>query len=265
MIDDVKWSDVWACYQLKQISDCLYLRCFNPALLSIFIQKKVCTLYSFLLFISHLQLAGWSFLLLLFWSALPPPSRSLLKKISLRDLERKMSVSTPTWGKTFSKYERGEGGRVMTGEILSSGQTTATSAWRSPCPAREGPWNINQTGWASSVWPGLSGTTWSLSGWKPRTTSTSPPTPTPTQSFTTWGGRWLTLLARSTQVKRDIWSILSYLSSAGLMSDDYTSGIKCPYEIQWKYYFQGQWFVDPTLKFTCTKTRQQWEEEQSRL
>ena len=153
MIDDVKWSDVWACYQLKQISGCLYLRCFNPALLSIFIQKKVCTLYSLILFVSHLQLAGWSFLLLLSWSALPPPSRSLPKKISLRDLERKMSVSTPTWGKTFSKYERGEGGGVLTGEILSSGQTTATSAWRSLSPALEELRSIKPTNIPSSqVW-----------------------------------------------------------------------------------------------------------------
>ena len=54
---------------------------------------------------------------------------------------------------------------------------------------------------------------------------------------------------------------------AGVMNDAYTSGINCPYEIpdQWKYLFIADWYVDPTLRFTCTKTRQQWEEEQSRL
>ena len=48
------------------------------------------------------------------------------------------------------------------------------------------------------------------------------------------------------------------------MNDAYTSGINCPYEIpdQWKYLFIADWYVDPTLRFTCTKTRQQWEEEQ---
>ena len=51
------------------------------------------------------------------------------------------------------------------------------------------------------------------------------------------------------------------------MNDAYTSGINCPYEIpdQWKYLFIAEWYVDPTLRFTCTKTRQQWEEEQSNL
>merc|ERR1712154_721475 len=55
--------------------------------------------------------------------------------------------------------------------------------------------------------------------------------------------------------------------NAGVMNDAYTSGINCPYEIpdQWKYLFIANWYVDPTLRFTCTKTRQQWEEEQSNL
>merc|ERR1711874_628782 len=44
--------------------------------------------------------------------------------------------------------------------------------------------SINQTDWASTRWPDLSGRTWSLSGWL-TTGSTSPPTPTPTQFFTT--------------------------------------------------------------------------------
>merc|ERR1719283_511491 len=45
--------------------------------------------------------------------------------------------------------------------------------------------------------------------------------------------------------------------NAGLMNDAYTDGYNCPYEIadQWQYEYQRQWFVDPTLKFTCTKTR----------
>ena len=51
------------------------------------------------------------------------------------------------------------------------------------------------------------------------------------------------------------------------MNDDYTSGINCPYEIPglWQYLYLGDFYVDPTLKFTCTKTRQEWEEEQNRL
>ena len=51
-------------------------------------------------------------------------------------------------------------------------------------------------------------------------------------------------------------------SSAGVMNDDYTSGINCPYEIPglWQYLYLGDFYVDPTLKFTCTKTRKQWEE-----
>merc|ERR1712045_365175 len=54
--------------------------------------------------------------------------------------------------------------------------------------------------------------------------------------------------------------------NAGVMNDAYTSGINCPYEIpdQWKYLFIAEWYVDPTLRFTCTKTRLQWEEEQTR-
>ena len=57
------------------------------------------------------------------------------------------------------------------------------------------------------------------------------------------------------------------LSSAGVMNDAYTSGINCPYEIpdQWKYLFIAEWYVDPTLRFSCTKTRQQWEGEQRKL
>ena len=60
---------------------------------------------------------------------------------------------------------------------------------------------------------------------------------------------------------------LSSVCPVGVMNDAYTSGINCPYEIpdQWKYLFIADWYVDPTLRFTCTKTRQQWEEEQSNL
>merc|ERR1712110_491930 len=45
--------------------------------------------------------------------------------------------------------------------------------------------------------------------------------------------------------------------NAGLMNDDYTDGIICPYEIpdQWQYEYDRQWFVDPTLRFVCTKFR----------
>jgi len=45
--------------------------------------------------------------------------------------------------------------------------------------------------------------------------------------------------------------------NAGLMNDAYTDGYNCPYEIadQWQYEFERQWYVDPTLKFACTKTR----------
>lgn len=44
--------------------------------------------------------------------------------------------------------------------------------------------------------------------------------------------------------------------NAGVMNDAYTDGYNCPYEIpdQWQYEYQRQWYVDPTLKFTCTKT-----------
>merc|ERR1711973_265993 len=39
--------------------------------------------------------------------------------------------------------------------------------------------------------------------------------------------------------------------NAGLMNEDYTDGIICPYEIpdQWQYEYDRQWFVDPTLRF----------------
>merc|ERR1712107_802931 len=45
--------------------------------------------------------------------------------------------------------------------------------------------------------------------------------------------------------------------NAGLMNEDYTDGIICPYEIpdQWQYEYDRQWFVDPTLRFVCTKFR----------
>jgi len=46
--------------------------------------------------------------------------------------------------------------------------------------------------------------------------------------------------------------------NAGLMNDAYTDGIVCPYEIpdQWQYEYDRQWFVDPTLRFRCTKFRE---------
>ena len=52
--------------------------------------------------------------------------------------------------------------------------------------------------------------------------------------------------------------------NAGLMNNAYTDGYHCPYEIpdQWQYEYGRQWYVDPTLKFRCTKTRGQWEAEQ---
>ena len=48
------------------------------------------------------------------------------------------------------------------------------------------------------------------------------------------------------------------------MNDVYTDGINCPYDIpdQWQYLYLGYFYVDPTLKFTCTKTRHQWQEKQ---
>merc|ERR1711971_1054855 len=41
------------------------------------------------------------------------------------------------------------------------------------------------------------------------------------------------------------------------MNDEYTDGIICPFEIpdQWQYEYDRQWFVDPTLRFVCTKFR----------
>ena len=55
--------------------------------------------------------------------------------------------------------------------------------------------------------------------------------------------------------------------NAGVMNDAYVDGFNCPYEIpdQWQYEYQRQWFVDPTLRFTCTKTREQWEQEQKMM
>ena len=45
--------------------------------------------------------------------------------------------------------------------------------------------------------------------------------------------------------------------NAGLMNNAYVDGYNCPYEIpdQWEYEYGRQWFVDPTLTFVCTKTR----------
>ena len=52
--------------------------------------------------------------------------------------------------------------------------------------------------------------------------------------------------------------------NSGLMNTAYTDGYHCPYEIpdQWQYEFGRQWYIDPTLKFSCSKTREQWESEQ---
>ena len=51
--------------------------------------------------------------------------------------------------------------------------------------------------------------------------------------------------------------------NARLMNDAYTDGYEniCPYEKpdQWEYEYDRQWYVDPTLTFICTKTREQWE------
>ena len=46
--------------------------------------------------------------------------------------------------------------------------------------------------------------------------------------------------------------------NAGLMNDAYTNFF-CPYEIpdQWQYEYGRQWYVDPTLQFKCTKTREE--------
>merc|ERR1711900_82706 len=45
--------------------------------------------------------------------------------------------------------------------------------------------------------------------------------------------------------------------NAGLQNNAFTDGYNCPYEIpdQWEYEYQRQWYVDPTLTFKCTKTR----------
>jgi len=46
--------------------------------------------------------------------------------------------------------------------------------------------------------------------------------------------------------------------NAGIMNDEYTDGINCPYEIpdQWQYQYDRQWFVDPTLRVRCSKFRE---------
>merc|ERR1712055_53649 len=47
--------------------------------------------------------------------------------------------------------------------------------------------------------------------------------------------------------------------NAGLMNEKYVYDLNCPYEMpdQWEYEYQRQWFVDPTLRFTCTKFREE--------
>merc|ERR1712119_11262 len=45
--------------------------------------------------------------------------------------------------------------------------------------------------------------------------------------------------------------------NAGIMNDEYTYDVHCPYEIpdQWQYEYDRQWFIDPTLRFRCTQFR----------
>merc|ERR1711915_310953 len=45
--------------------------------------------------------------------------------------------------------------------------------------------------------------------------------------------------------------------NAGIQNNQYVDGIRCPWEIpdQWEYEHDRQWFVDPTLKVTCVRYR----------
>ena len=57
--------------------------------------------------------------------------------------------------------------------------------------------------------------------------------------------------------------------SEGVRNQFHIQFPNCPYEIPdlWEYEDPAawQWFVDPTLNFTCTRTREEWEEEQNLL
>jgi len=44
---------------------------------------------------------------------------------------------------------------------------------------------------------------------------------------------------------------------AGITNDYYVNGLNCPWDIpdQWTYEYQGEWFVDPSLKIACSQWR----------
>ena len=56
-----------------------------------------------------------------------------------------------------------------------------------------------------------------------------------------------------------IWVVADNIGGfdAGITNNAYVNGFNCPYEIpdQWEYETGGEWFVDPTLRVTCTQTK----------
>merc|ERR1711944_392289 len=130
--------------------------------------------------------------------------------------------------------------RKMLTLIKMCEQPSATLAWKSQSQAMEEPRSINQTGWADSQ----DGSLWE--NMVPFWTADNAQhiTPDPMSNPVIYYLKWV--------VSETVGGF-----NAGLMNDDYTDGIICPYEIpdQWQYEYDRQWFVDPTLRFVCTKFR----------
>jgi len=47
--------------------------------------------------------------------------------------------------------------------------------------------------------------------------------------------------------------------NAGIQNEEYTNGVNCPWDIpdNWEYEYNRQWFVDPTLRVTCVRFKDQ--------
>merc|ERR1712200_380342 len=45
--------------------------------------------------------------------------------------------------------------------------------------------------------------------------------------------------------------------NAGIQNEEYTNGVNCPWDIldNWEYEYDRPWYVDPTLRVTCVRFR----------
>merc|ERR1712150_126293 len=154
----------------------------------------------------------------------PPPCHSSSSSSLLPSLDCRLTIRS-----SLTDLEQ-----KMSTSIKMCERPSATLAWKSQLKVMEEPKSISPTGWADSQ---EMGPFWTAD-------NAQHITPDPMSNPVIYYLKWV--------VSETVGGF-----NAGLMNDDYTDGIICPYEIpdQWQYEYDRQWFVDPTLRFVCTKFR----------